>query len=99
MNYNQPTNRFQPAWLTAPSPPSLSATEVAAAPTRVSAMDAMSPSTHECLKQPLPEDRTTVGLMEGWIKAAVELSIAIGLVLFAVGAPLLLVAGTIYSTP
>jgi hypothetical protein len=48
---------------------------------------------------PLPQDRTTGDLIGAWGTAAMELLIAIGLVLFVVGAPLLLVAGMIYSTP
>ena len=45
---------------------------------------------------PLPQEQTTGGLIEGWINAAVELLIAIGLVLFVMGAPFLFVAATIY---
>lgn len=40
--------------------------------------------------------RTTGGLVESWTNAAMELLIAVGLVLFAVGTPSLFVAGTIY---
>jgi hypothetical protein len=36
------------------------------------------------------------GLVEGWIDAAMELLIAVGLVLFVVGTPFLFVAGAIY---
>jgi hypothetical protein len=32
---------------------------------------------------PLPQDRTTGGLIEGWINAAIELLIAIGLVFYS----------------
>jgi hypothetical protein len=70
--------------------------EVAAARTTVSTIDTMSTSAHECFEPVLPQDRTTGGLIEGWINAAVELLIAIGLVLLVVGAPFLFVAGTIY---
>jgi hypothetical protein len=66
---------------------------VAAARTQVSTMD-----TFFHIFLPLPQDWTTGGLIEGWINAAIELLIAIGLVLFVVVAPLLLVAGMIYST-
>jgi hypothetical protein len=68
--------------------------EVAAARTRVSAMD-----TFFHIFLPHRQDRTTGDIIAAWIDAAVELLIAIGLVLFVVGAPLLLVAGMIYSTP
>jgi hypothetical protein len=61
-----------------------------------STIDTMSTSAHEGFKPALPQDRTTGGFIEGWINTAVELLIAIGLVLFVVGAPFLFVAGTIY---
>jgi hypothetical protein len=70
------------------------AMEVAAARTRVSAMN-----TFFHIFLPLPQDRTIGDLIEAWGNAAMELLIAIGLILFVVGAPLLLVAGMIYSTP
>ena len=98
MNRNQPTNRFQPAWLTGSRPLSLwrPLTEVTAPQKRVRRMDTNSTSAHECFTPALPQDRTTGGLIEGWINAAVELLIAIGLVLLVVGTPFLFVAGTIY---
>jgi len=70
--------------------------EVAAAPTRVSTMVTMSTRTYESFKPSLPQDWTTGGLIGGWINATLELLIAIGLVLFVVGAPFLFIAGTIY---
>jgi hypothetical protein len=70
------------------------AMEVAAARTWVSAMN-----TFFHIFLPLPQDRTIGDLIEAWGNAAMELLIAIGLILFVVGAPLLLVAGMIYSTP
>jgi hypothetical protein len=93
MNRNQPTNRANR------SPPAIAiaaGTEVAAPRTQVSTMDTISTSTHERFKPALPQDRTTGCFIEGWISAAVELLIAVGLVLLVVGTPFLFVAGTIY---
>jgi len=70
------------------------AMELATARRKVTAMN-----TFFHIFLPLPQDRTTGDLIEAWGNAAVELLIAVGLIFFVVGAPLLLVAGMIYSTP
>jgi hypothetical protein len=44
----------------------------------------------------LAQDWTMGGLVEGWTNAAIELLIAVGLVLFVVGTPFLFLAGAIY---
>ena len=64
-----------------------------------STIDTMSTSAHDGFKPALPQDRTTADFIEGCINAAVELSVAIGLILFVVGAPFLFVAGRIYLYP
>jgi hypothetical protein len=44
----------------------------------------------------LAKDWTMRGFVEGWTNAAMELLIAVGLVLFVVGTPFLFLAGAIY---
>lgn len=44
----------------------------------------------------LAEDRTMRGLIEGGTNTAMELLIAVGLVVFVVGTPFLVLAGAIY---
>ena len=56
----------------------------------------MSTSVVEWFKPPISKDRI-IGLVESWT-AAVQLLIAVGLILFVVGASSLLLAGTIYLT-
>ena len=48
------------------------------------------------LKPLATEDWTMRGPLEGWTNAAMELLIAVGLVLFVVGTPFLFLAGAIY---
>jgi hypothetical protein len=55
----------------------------------------MSTSVHEWVNPPSPQD-LTIGPAEGWIEAAFGLLIAVGLILFVVGAPCLFLAGAIY---
>jgi hypothetical protein len=56
----------------------------------------MATSVNKWFKLPLRHYRTTGGLVEGWINAAIELLIAAGLVLFVVGTAFSFLAGAIY---
>ena len=55
----------------------------------------MSTTVHEWFKPPHPQN-PTIGHAERWTEAAFEYLIALGLIVFVVGAPCLFVAGAIY---
>ena len=55
----------------------------------------MATSVNQWFKPPFPQEQITGGLVEGWIDAAIEILIAVGLILFVVGTPFLFLAGAI----